>query len=263
MATINLGNIKFKWQGTYSGATAYTVDDVVYYNGSAYICILASTGNLPTNTTYWEVMAEGGDVANVLTTQGDVLYRDGSGLQRLAAGTSGQVLQTNGTGANPSWADAGSGSILQVVTAQDSARDYQIGNNSSFSSPNVTGLSLTITPTSTSSKILLSANFTANNVTATTSNGSDYNAAYTWFRGGTNLGTAGAGLLHDYTGAGSFGRVVCLQYVDEPNTTSAITYGVAIKVVSGQWAVSPYSYGIASGSANYNTHMCYAMEIAV
>ena len=38
-----------------------------------------------------------------MTTQGDIVYRDGSGLQRLAAGTSGQVLQTGGSGANPSW----------------------------------------------------------------------------------------------------------------------------------------------------------------
>ena len=53
MATVNLGRIKFVWQGAYSGATAYVADDVVSYNGSSYICILASTGNLPTNTTDW------------------------------------------------------------------------------------------------------------------------------------------------------------------------------------------------------------------
>jgi hypothetical protein len=39
-----------------------------------------------------------------LTTQGDIVYRDGSGLQRLGAGTNGQVLTTGGAGANPSWA---------------------------------------------------------------------------------------------------------------------------------------------------------------
>jgi hypothetical protein len=43
-----------------------------------------------------------------LTTQGDVLYRDGSGDARLAAGTAGQVLTTGGSGANVSWADAAS-----------------------------------------------------------------------------------------------------------------------------------------------------------
>ena len=47
--------------------------------------------------------AAGTDIGATLTTQGDILYRDGSGLQRLAAGTSGQVLQTGGSGANPSW----------------------------------------------------------------------------------------------------------------------------------------------------------------
>jgi len=43
-----------------------------------------------------------------LTTQGDVLYRDGSGDARLAAGTAGQVLTTGGSGANVSWADVAS-----------------------------------------------------------------------------------------------------------------------------------------------------------
>ena len=116
MATVNLGSIKFKWKGTYSGATAYTIDDVVEYNGSSYICILASTGNLPTNATYFEQMSakgadgtngtngsNGTDLTTTLTTQGDLVYRDGSGLQRLGAGTAGQVLQTGGAGANPSW----------------------------------------------------------------------------------------------------------------------------------------------------------------
>ena len=104
MATVNLGSIKFNWQGAYAGGTAYAVDDVVSYNGTSYVCILASTGNLPTNATYWNVMAQGGtDVGTTLTTQGDLLYRDGSGIQRLGAGTSGQFLKTQGTGANPTW----------------------------------------------------------------------------------------------------------------------------------------------------------------
>ena len=125
MATINLGAIKFKWQGAYNAGTAYTVDDVVSYNGSSYICILASTGNLPTNATYWEQMSSAGtngtdgtDLGTTLTTQGDLVYRDGSGLQRLGAGTSGQVLQTGGTGANPSWGTVSSDYVkLATVTA--------------------------------------------------------------------------------------------------------------------------------------------------
>jgi hypothetical protein len=107
MAQIDLGSIKFNWKGSYSGATAYVVDDVVESSGSSYICIAATTGNAPPNASYWEQMSSAGtdgtDLTSTLTTQGDILYRDGSGLQRLGAGTSGQYLQTGGTGANPSW----------------------------------------------------------------------------------------------------------------------------------------------------------------
>ena len=104
MATVNIGSLRFDWKGAYNGSTAYVKDDVTEYNGSSYICILASTGNLPTNTTYFQPMATAGtDLSTTLTTQGDIVYRDGSGLQRLAAGTNGQALLTGGAGANPSW----------------------------------------------------------------------------------------------------------------------------------------------------------------
>jgi hypothetical protein len=45
-----------------------------------------------------------GALAGLSLSQGDILYRDGSALQRLAAGTAGQRLKTGGAGANPSWA---------------------------------------------------------------------------------------------------------------------------------------------------------------
>jgi len=113
MATINLGSIKFKWQGAYAGGTAYTVDDVVSYQGSSYICIQASTGNLPTNATYWEQMSQKGTDADLLniasTAQGDLYYNNGSAIARLPAGSANQVLQTGGTGANPSWVDVSGG----------------------------------------------------------------------------------------------------------------------------------------------------------
>ena len=140
MATVNLGSIKFKWKGTYSGATAYTVDDVVEYNGSSYICILASTGNLPTNATYFEQMSSAGtngtngtDLTTTLTTQGDLVYRDGSGLQRLGAGTAGQVLQTGGAGANPSWTNLSS-DYVKLADGQVSSNVAQVSVDGFFSS---------------------------------------------------------------------------------------------------------------------------------
>ena len=141
MATINLGNIKFKWQGAYNGATAYTVDDVVSYNGSSYICIANSTGNLPTDTSYFEQMSSAGtngtngtDLTTTLTTQGDLVYRDGSGLQRLGAGTAGQVLQTGGTGANPSWGTLSSDWVKLASVDQMSSAVTSIDVDGYFSS---------------------------------------------------------------------------------------------------------------------------------
>lgn len=52
--------LDINWLGTYAGGTPYVVNDAVFYNGSSYICKLASTGNLPTNTTYWDLMAQQG-----------------------------------------------------------------------------------------------------------------------------------------------------------------------------------------------------------
>jgi len=106
MATINLGRIKPVFQGAYNNSTAYVVDDIVTFDGETFICILASTGNATSNATYWAKLAKKGDDVSQLTTHGDFLFRDASGVQRLAAGTSGQVLVTKGNSSDPEWASA-------------------------------------------------------------------------------------------------------------------------------------------------------------
>ena len=79
----------FIWQGAYNGATAYVANDVVSYNNSTYICILASTGNLPTNATYWSLMA--------LAGAGDVVGPASSTDSVLAVydGTTGKLLKNS------------------------------------------------------------------------------------------------------------------------------------------------------------------------
>ena len=52
--------LDINWLGSYDNSTNYVINDAVYYGGSSYICKLASTGNLPTNTTYWDLMAQKG-----------------------------------------------------------------------------------------------------------------------------------------------------------------------------------------------------------
>jgi len=140
MATINLGAIKFNWRGAYAGGTAYTVDDVVSSGGSSYVCILASTGNATSNGTYWEQMSSAGtngtdgtDVGTTITTQGDILYRDGSGLQRLAKGTAGQVLKINSGATAPEWGTDVGGKVLAVHFMSNNTRTSAVsGNNQTW-----------------------------------------------------------------------------------------------------------------------------------
>jgi len=256
MATINLGSIKFKWKGTYAGGTAYTVDDVVEYNGSSYICILASTGNLPTNATYFEQMSSAGtngtdgtDLGTTLTTQGDLVYRDGSGLARLGAGTSGQFLKTLGTGANPIWGDAGGG-IVQVKY------NYQDFNTTTTSSSYVdTGQEVTITPTSASNDIFLIATFCRQ---APGSRG-----RYTFNKSGD---TSGNGDLHTniysgndaiatFEGATNRNQFMTLVHLDTTvASTNAITYKTRHNIADG---ASTNSFGNIGG----NGVQIFAIEI--
>ena len=115
MATVNLGRIKPIFKGAYAGGTAYVVDDIVTSGNETFICIQASTGNATSNASYWTKLAakgtdgtDGTDVGATLTTQGDLLYRDGSGLQRLPKGTAGQVLQMNSGATAPEYGNVSS-----------------------------------------------------------------------------------------------------------------------------------------------------------
>jgi len=251
MATINLGSIKFKWKGTYNGATAYTVDDVVEYNGSSYICILASTGNLPTNATYFEQMSakgtDGTDLTSTLTTQGDILYRDGSGLQRLGAGTSGQALITNGTGANPSWGDVGGG-VVQVKYLH--YKNEESVTNSEPTYTEIPNFNLSITPTSASNKIL---------VQITLNGGSENWAVSRLYRNGTALTDArginssnrsGSSTTGLYNTNADQGQPAFILHLDSPNSTSAQTYSVAISNHSNV----PYTYYLNRSSNDGNYH---------
>ena len=109
--------------------------------------------------------------------------------------------------------------VLQVVGATSST------NVSTTSSTYVTsGLSASITPSSTSSKILIIAS-TPGNVSASNEAGN-----CTIFRGtvaGTNLATGSAAYMTRIL-TGAYGAFVPI-FLDSPNTTSATTYTVGLR----------------------------------
>ena len=59
-------NVNINPTGVYNNSTTYQVGDSVSYGNSSYICIQTSTGNVPTNTTYWQLLAAAN--TNKLTT---------------------------------------------------------------------------------------------------------------------------------------------------------------------------------------------------
>jgi hypothetical protein len=139
-----------------------------------------------------------------------------------------------------------SGSILQVVRATDTT----LRTTASATFVDLTGMSVTITPTSTASKILVSFIFLTE-VSRSSGTGiqGDYqivNGAGTEISGGENysLKSDNVGLLYDSVNLVAF---------DEPATTSAITYKLQVRC------------SIANTVAalnNTNTAQIIAMEVA-
>ena len=96
-------------QGAYNSGTTYATGDSVSYNGASYVAIQATTGNLPTNTTYWQILAEKGDdggVSDTIYTSGadnfvninsDSGYKTGIKLSERESGAYGFVLYHDGT----------------------------------------------------------------------------------------------------------------------------------------------------------------------
>jgi hypothetical protein len=181
---------------------------------------------------------DGTDLTTTLTTQGDIVYRDASGLQRLGAGTAGQALITNGTGANPSWGDAGGGKVLQVV--QGTINSFVGINSTSFTS---TGLNVNITPSASDSKILLLVNAHADD------SSSSIQQYATIYRDATNIGNGNQGLTSIYTD-GRLRGSMNMSVLDSPATTSQINYEV-------------YFRSSSAGDRYFNSENCLATIIAM
>jgi hypothetical protein len=193
-------------KGAYSGATQYYVNDIVSYNNSSYICILASLGNLPTNTTYWNLLVLAGSVSSVgQTFTGGIISVAGSpvtGSGTLAltvAGTSGGVpyfssssawassaaLASNalviggGAGAAPATTTTGTGiltflgtpssaNLAAAVTDETGSGLLVFGTTPALTNPTVTNYVETLYTANTGTAITIDlANGTVQNLTLT------------------------------------------------------------------------------------------------
>ena len=282
MATIDLGKIKFNWRGTYAGGTAYVPDDVVYYMdgsvGSSYMCVANTTGNAPSSGgtlhASWEYLAKG-QATSPTTTQGDLIVRGASADERLAIGSAGQAVKVNSSGNGLEYGTAGG--ILQVKTSTNRDVTGSVSVSSTNTLYDIPNHNVTITPSNANNKILIS--FQA--LGEASSNSHSYGlvlkrtisgGASTLIQGDIQSGTSRRPIFGHTLQAYDVGDqdttleiAHCSNYLDSPNTTSAVTYQLQIKNHEGGTGTYYYNRTVRDDNANHSERglsWVTAMEVA-
>ncbi|MGO9877093.1 MAG: pentapeptide repeat-containing protein [Acidimicrobiia bacterium] len=134
----------FRWRGQWQSSTAYAVNDVVGSNGSAYIATQATTNILPSNASYWSLMASVGSQGTPGASAGVCVGYphaaiDWSGCDVAGAALAGQ----NFSGANLTGADISSANLTgaNLVNANLSNANLSDANlsNANLEGATVTG----------------------------------------------------------------------------------------------------------------------------
>lgn len=136
------------------------------------------------------------------------------------------------------WGGVGGGKILQLVSATHSTTVST--TSTSFVTTN---LSASITPSETSSKVLVLSSGAFGNSSVSAS------CIVTLFRGtvaGTNLGNGANGMAFVYSAAGASRQQVGLSFLDSPNTTSAQTYTVGFRANAAFTAIAQHDSALSS-----------------
>ena len=156
--------------------------------------------------------------------------------------TSGTILTTGSSGQSIPKAALPTGSVLQVVYAQTTTRT--VGSSTSY--VDISGLTASITPSSSSSKILVLINYSLGTGSST---GAESPCSVNLVRGSTQVyeitraidlraSTSGVGESNVYFSGG-------FTYLDSPATTSSTTYKCQVK----QNASFGRSYDVSAGSS--------------
>lgn len=170
----------------------------------------------PSGTGTFTISAPNGNTDRTLVLPDEA----GTVLTSVSGLTAGNLTGSVPASAMPA------GSVIQVVQSS-----YATQSSTTSTTYVATGLSGTITPTSSTSKILVqvSANFQS---------GGSVNNNITLYRGttsGTDLSGTSGGVGFGYVNAQTqaSNQIPSITYLDSPSTTSAVTYTVAYRVSGG------------------------------
>jgi hypothetical protein len=137
------------------------------------------------------------------------------------------------------------GSVLQVVSTLKTDR-YETTSNGPTP---ITGMSVTITPASTSNTIWLISHLTM----AVPTTGSGF--SFAWQRGSTKVGVGSdgsrtpQGFSETYGSDGNTASTIAYQCMDSPNTTSAITYQLHFEKFNGGATLKVNTNSTMNGSS--------------
>ena len=153
--------------------------------------------------------------------------QDGAANAIEIANSNANVTVNNLTGGTiTSAVNFPAGHVIQVVTGTHATE----GSTTSTGYA-TTGISATITPRNTSSKIFIIINTSGYN-----NGGTGHVTYYTIYRDSTNLETnTNIGFANIYQGSGSgddIGSNICISELDSPNTSSAVTYTLRVRTSS-------------------------------
>jgi hypothetical protein len=216
------------------GQFAFTKDtnSLFYYDGAAWVAS-GATGDIEGVTAGTGISGGGtsgtvtitNSMATAIDAKGDLIVGTGADtFSKLSAGTNGYLLTADSAEATGlKWAAAagGGGKVLQVVSGT-----YSTSTLVSSSSFTDTGLSLAITPTLTTSKVLV----IVSQQVKVSDTGSDAAGAWQLVRGATAIVTVGSSGYEAFEVlAGQYRTVFNYTYLDSPATTSATTYKTQVR----------------------------------
>jgi len=176
--------------------------------------VLAAT---PTAVKSAYDLANGAIPKSLIDAAGDLIVGTAADTAgRLAIGSANQILKVNSGGTALEWATpaSGGGKVLQVVNGT-----YSTNATSASSTYADTGLTATITPTLSTSKILVLVN-----QAGCGKQSSDTGLRLQLLRGATVLSLIEGAAGYVGTAAQNFIGSVSTSYLDSPATTSATTY---------------------------------------